>query len=573
MSTRLPGRNPGTVFGLGSAAHAAGERYAADTGRAFSGLPDAGEIAAMSSTDVVVCMASELTTSLLRTLYVPRGGIGSAPGLIFAADEEALVTVCRRQAERLARSRAGKRGRVFINSDDVGGPVATDGDVRTGGSVSHDELLRLLGSDSALLCLTGHSDGIDMMASLHSFLCPYTDGLGPSSDEPGLPPCRLAARCTRFPTNPTTSEALTAKWIIPLAEVRTCVALLFGCGVLKTRDTVVDPMHGLAAAMLVQSNADVVISTWREERYTPDGASLNPLINDVCAGVPVGEAVARYNSSPLGLFMGASFCVIGDPCIALDGATSFTRLSSPSVPATPVSVPGGDEGDRALLREVVANKLRSGQRSEDVDACERLEAILGGSQSSELSRADQTGALLARVFGAEFQLEDVFASLGTSTVADEEAVCPVCAGPAREYRFVFPAAGARPRRVTRCAACLESANVPDDWDVSLELSRVREGLVVIGNAPPDAHVRATILGYYGTVEASADWPALSSGGTTRELVLPASLDTGPAYCKLFIGAGLDFGSFGFKLRRFPNGTYASSALSQSRRLVERKRVR
>jgi len=553
----------GRVHALGSDAVEAAREYAALTQREFHYCERIAEIGAATSADVVVCLAPQLTPRLMQRLYVAADGTNAAPGVIVARDADELIQVCRKQAASLERSRRGNARRVFINTEELTGAVTRDGDVHAGGSTAHAEIVSLLRSDAAVLTLTGHSDGIDMAVSLRAFLCPFTDAPAAPSSAEGLPPCRIIGRCTRFPTHPTAQEAAASQWVVPVADVRASVAVLFSCSVVKTQDAVVDPSHGLAASILRDADVAAVVSTWREERDTADGAILNELVNDLSDGFTVGEATARFNQSTVARRVGASFCVVGDPSVALDREQPFARLSPPAFKPHDLAEPLETSGasDFRLLAEVARETLRMGQPGEDTDAGNAVEAWLkqrlapGG--DADVPR--ELDAALARFLGGQFRLEEAFGTHGVPTVPREDATCPICAGPAREYDVLFPAHGASPRRIVRCACCLESSNMPASWAPSLDLSRIGEGIVGLHGGPENAHVRITLLGYYGSIERVADWPRDADGRLAETVRLPELPDTNPAYCKIFIADGLHFGSFGFKLRRRVSGGLASSA--------------
>jgi hypothetical protein len=552
------------VFALGPDAVDAAREYAGATGRELRAVSSSEEIDRATSSDVVVCLSNQVTPRLMQRLYVAADdGPAAAPGIVMARDRDELAQVCRKLAARVAAPERADAPRVLINTEELTGAVRHDGDVRVGGSTPHAEIVELLRSDAAVLTLTGHSDGIDMAVSLRAFLCPFTAAPAVPSSEEGLPPCRIVGRCTRFPTTPTAQEAHAAGWVIPVSDVRARVAIFFSCSVVKTQDAVVDPTHGLAASMLRDADIAALVSTWREERDTADGAILNDILNDLSHGLTVGEATARFNASPVGRRVGASFCVIGDPSVRLSGAQRFADLPSPQFTSIPDVPETSRRGDLRLLLDVSRETLRMGQPGEDTDAGTSLEAWLaqhvddGGEAPPELDDA------LARFLGGNFRLEELFGTHGIPGATDEHATCPVCAGPAREYPIAFPAHGARPRRVIRCACCLESENMPEDWHPALDLSRIGEGIVGLRGTPENARARVTLLGYYGSNEGAADWPREADGRLAETMRLPELRDTNPAYCKIFVAQGLRFGSFGLKVKRRVAGGLTSSAFMRA----------
>ncbi len=555
-------RFPGLVQGLGAESARAAQIYAELTGRAWRWCEEVDELVEASSVDVVVCRASRVTARLMHRLFVARDGQpGAAPGVIVARDGDELVDVCRKQAASAARSSSGNGRRVFIDTEALTATAVDGNDVRVGGSTPHDEIVALLESDPAVLTITGHSDGIDIALSLREYACPFTRDPAVPSDADGLPPCRVVGKCTRYPTLPTAQEAEAAKWVVPLSAVHARIATFFSCSVVKTQDTIVDPMHGLAAAMLRQADVGAVLSTWREERDTADGAILNELVNDVSAGIPAGEAVARFNRSAVARRVGSSFCIIGDPCVALDASVAFAPLKPPEFSPQPVERPGGFEGDMALLLDATRAVLRVGQPGEDTDAGKALEAWLAGRGGDGVPSEPEPAldASAARFLATQFRLEDFFGAYGVPSEPHEDGVCPICGGPARDYMIVFERHRARARRVIRCSCCLESANFPADWAPALDLRAVADGIVGLSGVPSRAHVRVALLGYYGTNEADADWTKTADGRLTPTFRLPELPTTIPAYCKVFVSSGLQVGAFGFKLRRRPNGRLASSA--------------
>lgn len=562
----------GTVHGLGREAAPAGQLYAKLTGRSYRGWDDPNEFTAFMH-DVVVCTTARLSARLMHRMYV-GGDCRGVPGLLFASSPAELEKVCRCQAEKLSRPSTQASTRVFLYSTLDLDRIDRGADLIIGGNQSSTGVLSALSAGAAVLTITGHSDGIDLSLSSRQFGCPFL--ASPPRSGQLLPYCQIVRRCTRFPSWPTIAEAQRAGWIVPLAAIRANIGVIFSCNVVRVSDGIIDADCGLAEMLLRQADFGVIVTTWRRERVSADGAAANGLINALCSGTMTGVAVRRFNTSPLAAKLGMNLCVVGDPCFRLQSSTAFDVLPeirlTPPTTRPPEPRQSRNNPDITLLRDAIRHAIhtRSNLDAADaakghalVEALEQHEDISTGRGSSEwqsgLARLD---AALLDFLNDATELDGFFERFGLDVGNSEDDRCPSCLAPARSLWLMFPKRGANPRRIVRCACCADSIDVPSDWRFALNLSRLNDRIVAVSGIPDGALARLCIAALVHTrapMSTSAYEASVSATPQAGEVSfqLPEALPEVPLICRILAVHQLKIGSIAFKLRARADGSLIS----------------
>jgi len=565
---------PGTVHGIGHDGIEAGRRYAALTGRGFQSVDDVEALAA-SGDDVITCVNADLSAELMQRLYLAPGS-ACAPGVICAPSAAELQSVCVQQAAKLARARDDKVTRVFVYPEFDVDHVEQGTDLILGGTADRERLRSALSSEAAVLAIFPHSDGIDFSVSSRQFACPFINR--PAVRGELRPHCQVVGRCTRFRGWPTVADARDAGWIVPLSVIRAQIGIVFSCNVARLPDGVIDNAYSLAAALLEQADLGVLITTWRRERSSPDGAILNQLINDISSGTAVGPAVQLFNSSDAAARLGAKLCVIGDPRFSLPPQQSACPLPAPRLSATTrparVSPPeNAADAEISLLRAAIRRSMRV-SADFDVDAGSRLDAVLS-SRSDVVPEGQQYAAqdideMLLRFLSAAPRLEAMFSPFSHDRDLNENGVCPICFAPAHEFQMTFPRYGARSRNVVRCPGCGDSVNVPSTWKISIKSELVPMGIVDIAGTSPGTLGQMSLISLApsarpmsGPVYATCN-PITSRD---RHLVfhLPDEVPNMPILCHILMVHRLEIGTVACKLRRLDDGTLLTSLTRQRRK--------
>lgn len=550
---------PGVVRGLGHDASAAAAFYANLTGRPYQ-LHVSVDDLETNSHDVVVCSTAQLTVALIHKLFV-TGDARGAPGLICAPNAADLMEVCRQQALRFIRRQHTPPKRVFLYPTLDFESTEKDTDVILSGLAS-ERVLPAVSSGASVLSIFGHSDGIDLSLSARHFACPFLGNPAPDKDFGA--PCQSLGKCVKFPTMPSIAEAEQKGWIVPLSGLRADVGVIFGCYVLKVADGTIDPAHGLAAALLRQSDFGVLITTWRKEFYG-GWNHLAGLVNDICSGTMVGLAVRAFNRSAAALQYGVNLCVVGDPCFTLEPNSAFTTLPTVESDAvaneySPKSNGASDSCEITLLRDAaraapqVSRLLDKTKADAVLSALSSCTTEAGGPAQARLIRQSEEALLellrtspwLDKFFGRFCKLQEV----------NEHEVCPACLGPARSFWMAFPQQKAKPRKILRCSSCDDISSLPLGWNIEVDVTRLPMGEVSLTGVPRGAQLLVSLTSFWGSLYDSFRLP--DADGESLLVRLPKDLPAMPIYAWILIAHRFEIGSIGFRLRKLTSGRYSTA---------------
>jgi hypothetical protein len=557
---------PGKVFGLGKGAFHACWEYAERTGRPYLLCDTVDEISPTSS-DVVVCNTSELSAHLMHKLYADET-CTSVPGLIFAPTSSLLLEVCRRQAKKLTRNQRFAFKRVFVYSGLEFARIDRGIDTFVGGIESAESISALLSYDAAVLLLWGHSDGIGLRITSKNLLCPFADSPAKADDEL-RPTCQIVGQCSRFPIMPTVSEAARAGWILPLRGIRAGVGIVCACSAIRVNDGVVNSSYCLAASLLAYADLGVLVTTSGPSFHLFDGSHMNPLINDLCAGTMVGNAVATINRSVLFKYLGLRLSVVGDPCFTLAPSSAYPQLpppkeiSSAAISKRMVNVKDSLIERAAFLRDFIRYCLNANPRS-DSRKGESLEQMLAlyadpakQNEPHQLPDVKFLGSELLQFlssFARVNYFDFYYPFVGINNV-DENGTCPVCFAPARIFKMFFLRHSVQLRRIVTCDCCGQSEDMPIDWQIKLDLARIKDGIVSIDGASEDTQSLVCLLNMSESLHQSYNC------GFSKGLLffrIPTDLPQVPLFCRVLFAKSLALGVLSFKLRQMQDGTLRTS---------------
>jgi hypothetical protein len=568
LSTGAVIQLPGVVYGLGKGAANAARVYSELTGRDYKLCDNYDRIPA-GRNDLVVCTTAHLTPHLMHHLYV-SGDTTGAPGLIFGPTTNDLEGICARQAARFVRKRLRPSTRVFLFPLLDFAAVERDGDLFLSGAQPVDGLIQALSSNSAVLFLVTHSDGIDFALSRRVYACPFSS---PAKSGELEPACQVLDRCRRFtPLNRTVAQAWEAGTLVPLTVLRAEIVILLGCSIVRLRDGILDPAYGVSSALLQQAEFSTLVTTWRNEFVPSDGFPYNTLINDLCAHSQVGVAVSRFNDSDFARELGSNLCVIGDPCFVLTADQVFRNLptsseerGSVSIQAERVTRSGNEQAD--LLRDATARAARRSRCFSEKKAKDLIAKLwthgIATSNSAETPEASDLDLALLDFLGSSPFFEHFCADFRIMTTS-ERGICPSCFAPARVFFLAFPAYQVKPCRLFRCACCSDCI-LPEDWQVSLDLKLLAERLVRISGIPRGAKVLFCITDIYGLEDPAyreLGSPVADDGIFVFRI--PDQLPRLPMRCNIIVVHQLQFGCIGFTFSILSTGAVSTTRTALSK---------
>ncbi len=547
---------PGCVYAMGREAESAARLYAQLTGRRYK----AWNIAAnLQDCDVVACTSAALTPDLLRRIC--RENSGGIPGLICASTPVELENTCIRQAERLSLASRVISKRIFLYPKADFGLVEHSTDVFIGGAQPDGTLTAWLDKSPAMLVVVDRSDGLPhLFISRHKFACPFLSTGSPPGDL--LPVCQVQKRCTKLPYLPEIGQAQLRGDLVPMSTLRAGIGLIYTCGVLELQSGIVDPAYSLATALLSQSNFAAVITTWRNEDDAADGAHLNSLLNDLSSGVSAGVATGKFNRSDHARRLGIQLCVLGDPCVALE-KTAFPRLPDVLLEplGKPATVTSSSIAQEARMLEAAVQAALRVSGSYDVEKGDRVLSFLSSAAQTDRSFADfaaEDRDLLDFIGGLPW-LDRFLGRVGERITISEAGTCPNCHAAARVRWMQFSGYGAAPRRIIQCPCCGDSSCMPPDWDLSLDLGRLRERVLGLSGLPERACARLYISTCQETYGAF-DW--LASNGTLEPFRLPEQLPAEPLSCVVVAVRRLQLGAVSVPVRQLSDGTLSFPGLER-----------
>ncbi len=538
---------PGLVVGYALVDEAISHVYAALTSRRYVNVYTLDELLGLQAVAVVLLRAGSLTVPLLEGLYTRE--TDTAPGLIFASDETALLRSCKRWAMgalALPPSPfAHAHVSAFVPPSGTASPMATR---------------ELLARGADCLALEGHPDGIHMYLPGESMLCPIQPGKRP---EGGLAPyCTESQSCPRYPHRPALEDAWRDKPLIDPAELKARVVYNGTCFAFHVENGVVDPAYSLACAIAERSSTLAMVGSWKTTLADPGVPDW--LFGQLAQGRSIGEVVAGFNALELERRNGVRLALLGDPAYRAPRPDIGSNAAAPSL-ASPTVYEGRQTQLRPGAARFIELCIRNGLETHffcDEEAAEEVLAGLDSAQEAVLQGMPTSSRFqrsLLRFFASFPRPEDAWgaASNVTRVLSDTES-CPVCGSPALLYQLRFRV-GVQ-RRALACPRCDEVVNTSRAESPHLVLKGVEAGVLGLEGMGPQTSAHVSLMPRYLPESVHLEWPVDENGLLMPEFAIPLSrLPQGQTVCRVTYAHDLEFGALSFKLRRDSEGCLRHSA--------------
>lgn len=556
----------GVVVALGEENAFAARLYASLTGRSFATAADVPALSQMPDVSVVVLTTQRLQGKLLQHLYVERRDLqATAPGLLVAPGQDALIEVVLRAAASLALSDQEGAGRSFLFPREAFDHQRQGGDLFVGSLATNEVMDEALAAGSAILSIHSHSNGFDTWIGETRLLCPFSERF-PADGISATPLCVENGRCSRFPSFPPVERLRKQGRLVAPAVLAGRIVLVYSCGVLKVAEDLIDPRYGLAVQLAGQSNLGTLITTWHSEREDASRTALNSLFNELSSGLTVGEAVARFSRTPLARYYATSLCILGDPAYRIPSLQGARHLPEASLNHPDVlwnTMVAGDVLSRVrLLTEGIRAALDEGADlpPERVDCT--LKALSDVGQAPTQAAVGIASKTVADLIARWPWLDDFLLAKGRVGQSDDTCRCASCGAPARRYDLLFdPARGVSNRSVLDCTSCGEIHNVPKCSRLRLDERRLPLGKLALEGVASDAVASVSYLSFEYSTSVTTPWPTGADGRLLEEIDIPTELPAGPILCKVAVCWSLEIGLVGARFRRSVNGELVLPAVA------------
>jgi hypothetical protein len=530
------------VAPLGPEAESAARRYAGLTGRATGPICTRPSEIDPLVTDVVVTTVPHVQPELMEVLYPGGSSARSVPGLIFAADPDALEARVVGLAER-ASSAPTSSALVELLPHTAVDEVTVGGRRVVGGEAPAAVIRDAVTSEAAVVSMLAHANGFDLNLGGGLVLCDATEARerGPA----GAPCCRLTGECFRLQVG--LGEAAASERILSPRELRARVVFLCVCsGLLPGAD---GQVWGFADAFF-DGAAAAVITSW--SILVPRSHDFGLVLHHLYGSRTVGEAVAALNR----LDENVRLAVLGEPNMRIADpppqAQASLNFSDPDT-----EIPGdGGRFLHALLYGAALESSGDAQRlaaaaAEEVRVFEHLAGLgVAGMASSAGARMRRgVTAYLAACNGAI--LHD-WTPLAGERKRVGRCPCPTCGDLADRFEFSFRSPGLAPRELLICARCGVCRDAP--FGSELVLTRRGDAFEVRGSLPGSdwsalLHLRCQAK----ELTHVHVWPSGHDGAPQACFTPPAPWPPGPLAVTFTLLAGTDLAVAGTAVSGQPLG--------------------
>ena len=548
------------VIALGECNVGAARLYAHLTKRRLRVVTDLFELGHGEVPSIVVSAPERLTSEMLDRLYGHENE-ASAPGLVLATTPESL----RRQV--LLRAAAIVfRGVVNTTRRDII-PLADSIDELDvldlkilGGGAAPSALRSAMQDNAGVLSITTVSDGIDASLGRDRVLCAM-DRPGPSAREDLSPRCRVTGMCHRLGVP--VKEALDSSALLSPDTVRARILIWNACWGLRPPEHVLDQAWGLGRRLLDSPTLGAIVTSWQMTITSPEYAMK--LAEDLSQGLPVGEAVARFNRSDFCRRVQQRMCLLGDPLVRLSVPTRADwRTSKPrsGIKTARLSNLGDVSvlGDVSLVRACATQAASAGGGDASAaavgkaaaDAIARYEPTrwqalkAGGIDLAELAMRNAVLRFLLRNSRPFFKDWLPFARTLRAEVSPRPCFACGAAPNVTVARFRTP--GVSPRRLSVCSRCSAFSDTQIGSEVTISVA-VSGGIRMVGASPSEAATAAVCLWSSLPGESvTLDWPVGPDGGPAESVDIPKPWPPGPLRLSVAIVSGRQVAYFTYMTR-------------------------
>jgi len=497
------------------------ELYAHLTGRSVRLSKSSDTLREDLPPSVVVTEPGRLTSEFLDSLYSCRDL--PAPGIICASNAAAL------RQQVLARSAAGALcGPTHTHRVDLYPLISmSESGVADwkilGKEASIIAIREALGLGAGVLTILTHSDGVDVYLSSNLHLCAMLRPLPNAVPNLG-PTCQATGICHR--QSKPLVEALQSEGVISTDAICTKVMVLNTCSGLLPPDGVVDPLWGLGYQLLENPQIGAIVTRWKIS-FTSH-AEINVLTDAIAAGLPIGEAVARFHRSLPPDSVAGRLCLLGDPrvrlsvktdveCLTSNGRVPGSLQADPPEARPPAAIELNHLSKLSFLRACIRQAI-SGENAEPPEAALQALKAIDGYEAATWQGLPLEGAAglpgplmrqaFLRYFFAHCKLLNDwthFAQMSESSASGKP--CFVCHKRTATFEGRFHGVqGVVPRRVTTCPRCGIIEDVPANWDISLAIHASTRTIHLSGKLHGHTCI-ARAVSCFGRSCRRFDWPA------------------------------------------------------------------
>jgi hypothetical protein len=289
------------------------------TNRRMMTALDHGRLIEQSRVDVVVAPWDVLTTDFLCRLYRDPAW---APGLITGGSPRELLRQAVLRAAALALCGRLSRHRVDVRPLADHGLIKADKLEILGQQADAAQIKQALGSGSELLTVFTVGDGIDAGFG-PLILCPMVQKVAEASGR--TPACVVSGTCHRLQLP--MMEALASGYLLSPDAIASRVLILHACWGIQPAGSLYDSGWGYGHRLASHDRLGAMLTTW--QITIGSAADTEPLARDVARGMPLGQALARFNNAAASRRTGQLMCLLGDPELRVSTvAPPFRRSAS-----------------------------------------------------------------------------------------------------------------------------------------------------------------------------------------------------------------------------------------------------
>jgi hypothetical protein len=522
-SPELAVRSGEAVLGIGDVEEET-RLYAHLTGRSYgvaSAVPSASLPADVA---VVICLGGLIDPALIELFSLIDYG-KRAPGIVWGRTRGELRRRILVSSSAAALSTPMATPPINIVGPRMGWLAPTPNDFH--------RLKQDLGSGSGVLTIYGHSDGIAQELPGGAALCARADP-GMEGDPMRAPECVYTGQCNRLEMPVESARA--ANLLVSPAEIAGRIVANIACQAAFVGNRALDSAWSTFPVFQANPSIGALIAPAHVFRLT--GALGDELVARLKDGSSVGEALARYDESPLRETVHERLLLFGDPRVR---ATS--RVAPPQLVRVPMVAPGRQSKDRGEDRAETGSSpeldmirlMARLNRPETLVKCrENSQRILDllvalGDQDVETKvgvRRKLQEAVLRQLALNRGRLSDAWQSDAVSSKEGQVVGCPNCGIRAPVVHVKLRTGMAR--EVFTCFACADVF----DYQVGNPLRPRLE--------PPFVSLEGPLGGedWAGTVilvrkklsdTTTVQWPKDREGTPSKGFRIDAELEPGPVW--------------------------------------------
>jgi hypothetical protein len=301
----------------------------------------------------------------------------------------------------------------------------------------------------------------------------------------------------------------------------------------------IDPIWGLAPEFLDNPSLGAVVTPWKIIFTRPE--YLNDFASILCKGIPLGEAVAKFNQSENNRSIGLKLCLLGDPGLIFPGNPDADLLKKKLTIKRPLNVSLTITKELSFLRNhlrCIAGKKQASlvqTTSRALDSLETYENLLSKGTmdlaAEEKMRKDIIEVLIEA--GTE-AIVDYVGLVKKLKLQKKRERCFVCSSDAEIFHSKFHLPNIDTRIISICSCCgiiKESSSVFPN----MEFKVINQKVIELKTEMRFEKWSASLLLHYKLKEQtrSFPWPSNEDGSPVLRFDTGIHWPEGPVYITLF----------------------------------------